>query len=78
MIETATIPVNQIKRGRQVRRCGALTNTAFAINGKDFGIADLDAGVELHLQAALAVRASAALDLVDGYGGGFDHGVTPV
>ena len=66
------------KGGRQVRRCGALTNTAFAVNGKDFGIADLDAGVELHLHAALAVRASAALDLVDGDGGGFNHGDFPV
>ena len=44
------------KCGRQVRRCGAFANAALAINGKNFGIANFHIGVELNLQAALAVE----------------------
>ena len=50
------------KCSRQVRGCGAFANTALAVNGKDFGIANFHIGVELNLQAALSVQFGIAFE----------------
>jgi hypothetical protein len=63
----------------QVRRGRALADAALAVDGKDLGLVDLDLGIEVDLQAALAVEAAAVprIDfLVYGYVHGCIHAAT--
>jgi hypothetical protein len=51
-------PLAELGEGHgQVRRGRALADAALAVDGEDLGLADLHIGIEVDLQAALAVEA---------------------
>jgi hypothetical protein len=64
-------PLAELGKGHgQVRRGRALADAALAVDGKDLGLVDLHLGIEVHLQAALAVEA-AAVPRIDWFTGMF-------